>query len=106
MIDDIDAPGLKALLEGSDPPLLIDVREAFELELASLPKVQHIPLGQLRERISEIDRSRPIVMVCHHGIRSRAGAAVLVHHGFTDVRNLAGGIDAWSVRVDPKVPRY
>lgn len=85
---------------------VIDVREPLELELAKLPGAKHVPLGTLPDRIGELDRDVPVVVVCHHGIRSAAACAWLVREGFSNVTNLSGGIDAWSTDVDPDVPRY
>ena len=67
-----------------------------------------IPLNDLPARAEEVEppAGAPVVVYCHHGIRSRSGAALLEHLGFRDVRSLAGGIDAWSLLIDPKVPRY
>lgn len=85
---------------------VIDVRESLELEIAKLSDAVHIPLGTLPERIVELERDDPLVLVCHHGIRSAAACAWLVREGFSNVTNLSGGIDAWSTDVDPDVPRY
>jgi rhodanese-related sulfurtransferase len=90
--------------------LLLDVREPWEIELASirLPgvAVKNIPIGRIPERLGELDPSHPIVCICHHGVRSLQVVAFLERHGFESVYNLAGGIDAWSTEVDPGVPRY
>lgn len=92
------------------PSLLLDVRESWEVETAAirLPGVpfKHIPLSRIPERLKELDPSQPIVCVCHHGVRSLQVVAFLERNGFESVYNLAGGIDAWSVQVDPSVPRY
>ena len=84
---------------------LLDVREAFELMIASVPDVVHIPLGIVPLRANELDDSHPIVVLCHHGGRSMAAAQWLSSHGHRQVFNLDGGIDAWS-GLDPSVPRY
>jgi rhodanese-related sulfurtransferase len=90
--------------------LLLDVREPWEVELASirLPHIEHrhIPLGRIPERLAELDPMQPIVCVCHHGVRSLQVVAFLERQGYESVYNLAGGIDAWSLEVDPAVPRY
>ena len=91
-------------------PVLLDVREPWELEQASVPaqgfELRTIPMGQLAERMDELDPTRPTACLCHHGVRSAQVAAFLIHHGWDRVVNLAGGIDAWSIQVDPSVPRY
>ncbi len=89
-----------------EAPAILDVREAWELALCSLPDAQHIPLGELARRLSELDRERPLVVVCHHGVRSRAAQAFLLGQGFHRVVNLAGGIDAWARRIDPSMATY
>lgn len=88
-----------------EQPLLLDVREPWEVEKAALPGVTSIPMQQIPARAGEIDREREIVAVCHHGGRSMQVALFLEQQGFK-VQNLAGGTDAWSREVDPSVPRY
>ena len=90
--------------------LLLDVREPWEVAHAPLhvagTDALHIPLGQLPGRLDEVPDSQPVVCICHHGVRSLQAVAFLVRHGHPDVYNLAGGTDAWSMEVDPRVPRY
>ncbi len=86
--------------------VLVDVREAFELQLASFPKATHVPLGQVAQRAGELPADRTLVLVCHRGTRSMRALELLKERGFTRLRNLAGGIDAWSREVDKSVPRY
>jgi adenylyltransferase/sulfurtransferase len=88
------------------PPLLLDVRERPEASFASLPGSVLIPLGELPDRVSELDPAEPVVVYCHHGVRSARALEVLEKAGFARARHLTGGIDAWSVTVDPTVPRY
>lgn len=97
---------LKERIDRDDPLLVLDVREAEELELARFPQAIHIPMGELPSRLSELDPQCEIVVVCHHGIRSAQVAGYLSSVGFERVLNLTGGIDAWSVSTDPAVPRY
>ena len=87
------------------PPLLLDVREAWELQTASLPSVTHIPMQQIPARVAELVGEREIVAICHHGARSMQVALFLERQGLK-VHNLAGGIDAWSREVDTSIPRY
>ena len=93
-------------------PLLLDVREAWEFQLASIAVAQdkaetlHIPMNEVPQRLSEIERERTIICVCHHGMRSLHVAHFLAQQGYDDVLNLQGGIDAWSLQIDPSVPRY
>ncbi|MEO8094500.1 MAG: ThiF family adenylyltransferase, partial [Pseudolysinimonas sp.] len=89
------------------PPLLLDVRERPEASFASLPDSLLIPLGELPGRLDELPApDTSIVVYCHHGVRSARALDVLEKAGFTRVRHLTGGLDAWSVKVDPELPRY
>lgn len=101
---------LPALCRSDEPPLLLDVREPWEVALAPLAvegaAVLAIPMQQLPARLAELPPGRPVVCVCHHGVRSRHVAAWLERSGRDEVYNLAGGVDAWSREIDPAVPRY
>jgi adenylyltransferase/sulfurtransferase len=88
------------------PPVLLDVRERPEASYATLPGSVLIPLGELPDRVGELDPTAPVVVYCHHGVRSARALEVLENAGFTRARHLTGGIDAWSAKVDPDVPRY
>jgi rhodanese-related sulfurtransferase len=87
---------------------LLDVRQPWETDLASLPDSVAIPLPELARRVIEINvpPGAMVVAYCHHGVRSLSAAALLERSGFASVASLAGGIDAWSLEVDPSVPRY
>jgi sulfur-carrier protein adenylyltransferase/sulfurtransferase len=109
----ITAPQLAKLLAGSttlgvhEPvPVLLDVRDAPEVSFVTLPDAVHIPLAQLPERLDELDPATPYVVYCHHGVRSSRALGMLQRAGFTRVRHLTGGIDAYAVQVDPELPRY
>lgn len=97
-------------LRGAERPLLLDVREAWEVATArfELPGANavHMPMRELPVRLAELDPARPILGLCHHGIRSLQCIAFLLQRGYPDVYNIDGGIDAWSREVDPSVPRY
>jgi rhodanese-related sulfurtransferase len=86
--------------------VLLDVREPYERELARIEPSLHIPMNEVPERIEEIPKDREVVVYCHGGSRSLMVAGYLANRGYRTVANLDGGIDAWSVRVDPDVPRY
>ena len=86
--------------------LLLDVRESFERELAVIEPSLHIPIGGVSGRLDEIPKDREVIVYCHGGSRSMMVAGYLANRGWKSVANLAGGIDAWSVEVDPSVPRY
>jgi rhodanese-related sulfurtransferase len=102
---EIGALELKARLPGGDI-VLVDVREPHELRIARIEGAVHIPLGALGERAGELDRSREIVLLCHHGVRSLRAHETLRRAGFPRLKSLRGGIDAWSRDVDPSIPRY
>jgi len=108
MINSVSATELAALLKSDKPPRLLDVREQFEFEIASLPDAILLPLGQIPDQVHELERLRdePMVVYCHHGMRSMHAIHFLQHAGFTNLANLSGGIDAWSREVDPQTPRY
>jgi rhodanese-related sulfurtransferase len=94
------------LRERPDRIVLLDVREPFEREFASITPSIHIPMNEVPSRSGELPSDATIVVYCHSGGRSAMVAGYLEHHGFSDVANLSGGIDAWSREVDPAVPRY
>ncbi|MBM5800272.1 MAG: sulfurtransferase [Cyanobacteria bacterium K_DeepCast_35m_m2_023] len=108
----IRATALQKRLQAGEPIQLVDVREDQELQLASLGlPVIHLPLSRSREWIAELeqrlDRDRPVAVLCHAGIRSwQFGCWLIEQHGFAEVLNLHGGIEAWSIEVDPSVLRY
>lgn len=87
-------------------PLVVDVREPWELELCHIEGAVSIPLGEIERRADELPRDRALVMVCHHGGRSQHAATLLAGVGFKDVHNLRGGVDAWALDVDPTMKRY
>ena len=89
-----------------EAPLVLDVREPWERDRASLPGATLIPMREIPARLAELPADRDLVVMCHHGGRSANAAQWLAHNGFARVHNLAGGIDAWSRTVDPSVPRY
>lgn len=88
--------------------LLLDVRTAEELSIASIDGATHLPLDEISVRLGELEewRDRDVVCMCHHGMRSAYALQILESAGFTRVRNLTGGIDAWSLRVDPTIRQY
>lgn len=97
---------LKAELAGGRKLQLLDVREAWEFQAARIEGSTLIPMGEIRSRFTELDRSSGIVVICHHGGRSMQVAVFLEREGFQDVHNLAGGVDAWARTVDPAMPTY
>lgn len=99
----LDASTFRAL----DPSRvqILDVREQWEHDKARLPGAVLIPLGELVERVKELDPAKPVAAYCHHGMRSLQALHFLRSAGFKDLAHLSGGIDAYS-RLDPSIPRY
>ena len=87
-------------------PVLLDVREPWEYERCHLPETILVPMRQVPAALHDLDPEREIVVICHHGIRSRAVAGYLVKNNFTRVINLSTGIDGWAKQVDPSMPLY
>lgn len=88
--------------------LLLDCRTEREFEIARIDPARLIPLQQIAQRIDELAdyADKPVITFCHHGMRSLQMASILRNAGFTDARSMAGGIDLWSLTVDPSTPRY
>lgn len=104
----ITAPDLAAKLNGPNPPVLVDVREPEEFALCQIGGAILLPLSELQSRWSELQtfEGREIVVYCHHGLRSSHAIRFLELAGMDRLWNLSGGIDEWSVKVDPGVARY
>ena len=105
---EIDVEDLQALLQSDEDLLLIDCREPDEHAIVRLEQAQLIPLAQIPERLGELDgyRQKRIAVLCHHGGRSLQVAHWLRRQGFGGAQSVRGGIDAWSERIDPSLPRY
>ncbi|MCC3157606.1 rhodanese [Hymenobacter sp. 15J16-1T3B] len=98
---------LRDRLAAGETLQLVDVRQPEEFEYCRIEGSQLIPLGELARRTDEICEDQPVVLICHHGVRSMQALAYLQHrHGRQNLLNLRGGIHAWSVKVDPTVPVY
>jgi rhodanese-related sulfurtransferase len=106
MVREISVAELKARRDRGEKPLVIDVREAWELQLASIPDVVHVPMNQVPARFGEFAKDVETIVMCHAGGRSMRVAQFLAGQGFTNVANLAGGIAAWSEAIDATVPQY
>jgi molybdopterin/thiamine biosynthesis adenylyltransferase/rhodanese-related sulfurtransferase/molybdopterin converting factor small subunit len=103
---DIDPVEVKAKIDRGDPFVLIDVREPHEYQICNIPQAKLIPLGDLPKRVNELDSADEIVAHCKSGMRSAKAVDFLKQAGFRKVRNMKGGILAWSDKVDPSVPKY
>ena len=102
----IDPVEVKKKQDKGDKFLLLDVREPHEYQIARIPGSTLIPLGQLPARLGELDKNAEIVAHCKMGGRSQQAVDLMKQHGFANVRNMTGGIAAWSDKVDPTVPKY
>ncbi len=97
---------LKKRLDANERPLLLDVRQDWETKLCRLDNAVHIPIEEIELRTDELPQDGEIVVYCHQGVRSAAVAEYLRQMGFADVKNLAGGLDAWARTVDAAMRRY
>jgi len=104
--DEITPLEVKAKIERGDPLVLIDVREPHEYQIAKIPTARLIPLGELPKRVHELNSADDIVAHCKSGMRSAKAVDFLKQAGFRKVKNMKGGILAWSDQVDPSVPKY
>jgi rhodanese-related sulfurtransferase len=106
MNKEITATEAAHLRNSNEDVLLLDVREDSELEICRIEDALHIPMNEIPERCEALPHDRPLVVFCHHGMRSMHVLHYLESRGFENIINLGGGIDAWSREVDPTVPRY
>ncbi|MDF0604709.1 rhodanese-like domain-containing protein [Neisseriaceae bacterium TC5R-5] len=107
MVAEITVQELSAQLAANalPAPVLLDVREAWEVALVQIPGSVHIPMNLIPLRMGELPDA-PIITICHHGVRSAHVARFLIDAGFEQVQSLAGGIDAWAAILDPQMARY
>jgi adenylyltransferase/sulfurtransferase len=104
-ISHVSVRELKERMDRGEDILLLDVREPHEYDIVNLGGVL-MSLGELPARVNELDLSREIVVICHHGGRSARAVSYLLELGFKRVANLSGGIDRWAVEIDTTLPRY
>jgi molybdopterin/thiamine biosynthesis adenylyltransferase/rhodanese-related sulfurtransferase/molybdopterin converting factor small subunit len=105
-VPEISPEALKAEMDSGEPPLLIDVRDPEEWDISRIDGARLIPRAQLPERVDELTRAREIVLYCRSGKRSALATQLLLDLGFSHVKSLAGGINAWADRVDPTLVKY
>jgi len=103
---EIDVRGLKQLFDSEAPVVVLDVREGYEREIATIQGTTHIPMNDVANRLHELDRDSDIIVQCRSGVRSQKICNLLTQNGFEKVRNLKGGILAWSEQIDPSIPTY
>ena len=106
VMQEMNVKELDERIKAGNAPQIIDVREPNEFAYARIPGAVLKPLGDFREWAQELDKDREYVLQCHTGSRSWQAAYLLERMGFAKVYNLSGGIDAWSLHIDPSVPRY
>lgn len=104
----LNPPELRAWLDDASrtKPVLLDVRESWEIEYCRIDGASFIPMREVSQRWDELNREAEIVVICHHGVRSYHIAKFLEHQGFNDVYNLSGGVDGWARQVDPTMRTY
>lgn len=107
-IPEITPTELKTRIDGDDVPVLVDVREPFERDIADLPELGQIriPVGEVAARMGEIPKDREVVFYCRSGMRSEAVARLLKSMGYEGAVNLSGGVLAWREQVDPSLQAY
>ncbi len=105
---EIDCATTKQRLDARDDFFFVDCREASEYETCRIAGATLLPMSELTTRVAELEphKHREIIVHCHHGGRSLRVASWLRKNGFEQARSMAGGIDQWSLEIDPKVPRY
>lgn len=107
MVKQIDVHGLKKVMDEKNDVVLIDCREQDEHAYCSINGSKLIPLSEFENRaLDELNKEDQIYIHCHHGGRSQRACEFLKQNGFENVHNVSGGIDAWALEIDKKVPRY
>ena len=97
---------MKKRLDAGEDICLVDCRESWEHSLTAIANSVHLPLAEIADRVQELAFEEEIVVYCHHGMRSAQVAAWLRQQGFTRAQSMAGGIDRWSLEIDPSLTRY
>jgi len=103
---EIGPKDLQRMRTAGEKHVVVDVREKWELDVAALPDVRHIPLGELQARFAELPKDRPLVMFCRSGRRSMDATVFLRQHGYDQAVNLRGGVLSWAAEIDPAMKTY
>jgi adenylyltransferase/sulfurtransferase len=106
MTPEINVHDLKAKRDAGESFVLLDVREPDELVTVSLPWAKAIPMGDVPQHLDELPQDGELIVMCHHGGRSERVTRFLNANGFPNAKNLAGGIDAYAVEIEPELARY
>lgn len=106
MITQLTPAQLKQRFDEGETPVILDVREPWEVAVCALPRARHIPMREIPAQAGTLPRDADVVVVCHHGVRSQYVASFLERLGFERLYNLAGGIDAWAKDVEPTMAKY
>ncbi len=94
------------LQQADTKPLLLDVRESWEYDICHIEGSTLLPMSQISEKLETLDKTQEIILICHHGMRSRQVGVYLSGNGFDKLINLQGGIEAWAQEVEPTMPHY
>ena len=97
---------LRDMLNAGAPLQLLDIRDGWECQICAVAESLHIPMAELPQRIGELSSDLPLLVLCHHGMRSYSAASWLRGAGFGEAASITGGIDAWAELVDPTMARY
>jgi len=106
MVEQLEPEELRSRQLAGELWQIVDVREPWEIEIASVSGTINIPMAGIVDRLHELDSSKATAVLCHSGARSQRVASFLADRGFTRVANISGGIDRWSQTADPAVARY
>ncbi len=103
---EIDVHALAEMRAAGDAHTVLDIREPVEVAICAIEDSVAIPMQRVPERLETLPRQHPVIVLCHHGVRSAMVADFLRNSGFDNAWNLAGGIDTWAGLVEPDMPRY
>ena len=106
MVPEITCEELKAALDKGEDLKIIDVREEHELDVSRIDGSIHIPLGDVEDHLGQLDKNQAYIMQCRSGGRSAAAADIMISNGFTNVKNLVGGINEWAMTIDDSMATY